>query len=73
VKDLVKLVDRVEIKANDWSLTHGRYVGFAPEEKDDDFDFEGALWDIHVELGDLNSETMKLAAKIKKNFEELGV
>jgi type I restriction enzyme M protein len=31
---LVKLVDRAEIEANDWSLTPGRYVGVAPEEED---------------------------------------
>jgi len=73
VKGLVKLVDRAEIKANDWSLTPGRYVGVAPEEVDEDFDFEEALRDIHVELEDLNAEAIKLAATIKKNFEELGV
>ena len=30
-------------------------------------------WDIHVEMEDLNAETAKLAASIKKNFEELSV
>jgi len=73
VPGLVKLVDRAEIEANDWSLTPGRYVGVAPEEEDEDFDFEEALREIHVELEDLNAEAVKLAAKIKKNFEELGV
>ena len=73
VEGLVKLVDRAEIEANDWSLTPGRYVGVAPEEVDEDFDFEEALRDIHVELEDLNAEAVKLAATIKKNFEELGV
>ena len=73
VEGLVKLVDRAEIKVNDWSLTPGRYVGVAPEEVDEDFDFEEALRDIHVELEDLNTEAMQLAATIKKNFEELGV
>ena len=73
VEGLVKLVDRAEIEANDWSLTPGRYVGVAPEEEDDGFDFEEALREIHVELEDLNAEAVKLAAKIKKNFEELGV
>ncbi len=70
---LVMLVDRAEIEANDWSLTPGRYVGVAPEEVDEDFDFEEALRGIHVELEDLNSEAATLAATIKKNFEELGV
>ncbi len=73
VEGLVKLVDIKEIEANDWSLTPGRYVGVAPEEEDDDFDFEEALREIHVELEDLNAEAVKLAATIKRNFEELGV
>lgn len=72
VEGLVKLVDRAEIQANDWSLTPGRYVGVAPEEEDEDFDFEEALRDIHVELEDLNAEAVQLAATIKRNFEELG-
>lgn len=73
VEGLVKLVDRAGIEANDWSLTPGRYVGVAPEEEDENFDFEEALRDIHVELEDLNAEAVQLAATIKKNFEELGV
>ncbi len=73
VEGLVKLVDRAEIEANDWSLTPGRYVGVAPEEEDEDFDFEEALREIHVELEDLNAEAVQLAGIIKKNFEELGV
>ena len=73
VEGLVKLVTRKEIEANDWSLTPGRYVGVAPEEPDEDFDFEEALRNIHVELEDLNAEAGQLAASIKKNFEELGI
>lgn len=73
VKGLVKLVDRTQIEANDWSLTPGRYVGVAPEDEDDNFDFEETLRDIHVELENLNAEAIKLAATIKKNFEELGI
>ena len=72
VDGLVKLVDRAEIEANDWSLTPGRYVGVAPEEADEDFDFKQALREIHVELDSLNTEAVSLAATIKKNFEELG-
>jgi type I restriction enzyme M protein len=72
VVGLVKLVDRAEIEANDWSLTPGRYVGVAPEEEDEDFDFEETLREIHVELEDLNAVAVTLAATIKKNFEELG-
>ena len=73
VEGLVKLVDRAEIEANDWSLTPGRYVGVAPEEEDEDFDFKEALREIHLELEDLNEEAAMLAQRIKKNFEELGV
>ena len=73
VAGLVRLVDRTEIEANDWSLTPGRYVGVAPEEEDENFDFEEALREIHVELEDLNTEAVRLAATIKKNFEELGI
>jgi type I restriction enzyme M protein len=72
VSGLVKLVDRKEIEAADWSLTPGRYVGVAPPEEDGDFDFEQTLRDIHTELTDLNKESAELAAKIQENFEELG-
>ena len=73
VEGLVRLVDRAEIEANDWSLTPGRYVGVAPEEEDEDFDFEETLREIHAELEDLNAEAVHLAARIRKNFEELGI
>jgi type I restriction enzyme M protein len=72
VPGLVRLVNRKEIEAADWVLTPGRYVGVAPAEVDEDFDFEQALTDIHVELADLNQEAFALAKKIQKNFEELG-
>jgi type I restriction enzyme M protein len=71
VPGLVKLVDRKDIEAADWSLTPGRYVGVAPPEVDEDFDFEQTLSDIHVELADLNQEAAALAKTIQKNFEEL--
>ena len=71
VEGLVKLVDRTELEANDWSLTPGRYVGVAPEEEDEDFDFEEALRDIHIEIEGLNAEATELAAKISRNFGEL--
>jgi type I restriction enzyme M protein len=72
VPGLVKLVNRDELATNDWTLTPGRYVGVAPEEVDEDFDFEAAIKDIHIELQGLNSEAGELAAKIARNFEELG-
>lgn len=73
VEGLVKLVDHAELEENDWSLTPGRYVGVTPEEEDEDFDFEEALRDIHIELVGLNAEASELAAQIQRNFEELGV
>jgi type I restriction enzyme M protein len=73
VAGLVRLVTIDEIAANDWSLTPGRYVGVAPEEVDEAFDFEETMREIHVELEDLNREAITLAATIKRNFEELGI
>ena len=72
VEGLVKLVDRKEIKAHDWSLSPGRYVGVTPEEVDEEFDFEETLRSIHIDLKGLNEEAAKLAAEIARNFKELG-
>ena len=72
VVGLIKLVDRAEIEANDWSLTPGRYVGVAPEEEGEDFDFGEAMRAIHAELDDLDAEAATLAATIRKNFEGWG-
>jgi type I restriction enzyme M protein len=71
VPGLVKVVTRADIEVADWSLTPGRYVGVAPPEVDDDFDFEQALQNIHIELADLDKESAELAAVIRTNFEEL--
>ena len=73
VEGLVKLVDRREIEENDWSLTPGRYVGVAPIEEDEDFDFEETLRSIHIDLKVLNENAAKLAARIARNFEGLGM
>lgn len=71
VEGLVKLVSRDDLEANDWSLTPGRYVGVAPEVEDEEFVFEEALRDIHIEIDGLNAEAAQLAATISKNFGEL--
>jgi type I restriction enzyme M protein len=71
VEGLVKLINWDELEANDWSLTPSRYVGVAPEEEEEDFDFEEALRDIHIEIEDLNAEAVELAVKISKNIKEL--
>ena len=73
VEGLVKLVDRAELKENDWSLTPGRYVGVAPEEIDEDFDFEETRRTIHAELEGLNEEAAELAKKISENFKGLEI
>ena len=72
VEGLVKLVDRAEIEAHDWSLTPGRCVGVAPQKEDEGFDFEEALRSIHIDLRGLNEEAVALAARIARNFENLG-
>lgn len=73
VPGLVKLIERTDIENADWSLTPGRYVGVAPPEPDEDFDFEQTMRDIHTEVADLNREAVELAMRIEKNFEELEV
>ena len=73
VEGLVKLADRAEIEANDWSLTPGRYVGVAPEEEDEDFDFGETMRRIHAELEELDAQAAVLAKTIRTNFEKLGI
>jgi len=73
VPGLVRVVTPKEISDADWSLTPGRYVGVAPAEVDDDFDFEQAITDIHAELADLDKEATALAGKIQENLAGLGV
>jgi len=72
VPGLCKAVTKDEIEKSDWSLTPGRYVEVAPQEVDDDFDFEQAIGDIHAELADLNTEAASLAEKIQLNLKDLG-
>jgi len=73
VEGLVKLVDKTDLKENDWSLTPGRYVGVAPEEEDPDFDFGDAMNTIHEELKELNTQARDFAKKISENFKKLGI
>lgn len=72
VEGLVKLVSTEAIEANDWSLTPGRYVGVAPDEPDEDFDFEEALRLIHQELAELDETSQQLSRAIRSNLMELG-
>ena len=66
-------MDSSELEKNNWSLTPGLYVGVAPEEEDEGFDFEETLRNIHIELEDLDTDASRLAAEIKKNFKGLGI
>jgi len=73
VEGLVKLIDKKDLKENDWSLTPGRYVGVAPDEVDPDFDFGEAMHTIHAELDELNLQAAKLARNISENFRDLKI
>lgn len=73
VEGLVKLVDKKDLKAGDWSLTPGRYVGVAPEEEDPDFDFTETMRAIHSELEALNAQAVELSKSISENFKKLGI
>ncbi|WP_283593110.1 N-6 DNA methylase [Paraclostridium bifermentans] len=70
VEGLCKVVDIDEVEDNDWSLTPGRYVGVA-KVVDEDFDFEGRLKEIQIELDGLNEDAFELANIISKNMEDL--
>lgn len=73
VEGLVKLVNRKEIEKNDWSLTPGRYVGVAPLPPEDEDEIAKQLSEIHIELKDLNQESIGLAKQIQENFEEFSL
>ncbi len=73
VPGLCRAVSIADIEAADWTLTPGRYVGVAPPEVDEDFDFEQTMRDIHLELADLNREAAVLAARIQENLDGLGI
>ena len=70
VEGLVRAVTIDEIAANDWSLTPGRYVG-VEEVEEEDGDIDERLNAIHEEIAALDAESVKLAKRIAKNFEEL--
>jgi type I restriction enzyme M protein len=72
VPGLCKVVSRKDIEDAGWSLTPGRYVGVAPPEVDESFDFEQAIRDLRVELAELDAEASGLAARIQANLGELG-
>ncbi|MCK6422559.1 MAG: type I restriction-modification system subunit M [Aquabacterium sp.] len=71
VTGLCKVVTRGEIEDADWSLTPGRYVGVAPVEEDEAFDFEAAVTEVRSELSELNQAAAVLADRIDQSMAEL--
>jgi len=72
VEGLCKVVSQKEIKAKDWSLSPGRYVG-VDAVADDDFDYEERLKEIHIELEGLNEEAERLSQTIMQNYKEFSI
>ena len=72
VQGLCKVVSKVEIAENDYSLTPGRYVG-VEDQLDEDFDYKSAMAKVKEELEDLNTEANTLAQQIQSNLDELGL
>lgn len=70
IEGLCKVVSIEVVRANDWSLTPGRYVGVAME-MDDDFDYQARLLEIQSELDVLNAEANDLSKTIAANLKQL--
>jgi type I restriction enzyme M protein len=70
VPGLCRVVSRAEIKAQDWSLNPGRYVGLAPGRAHNDEEFRTKLEALQEELEELNVEAAQLHAKIAQNVAE---
>ena len=71
VKGFCKSATLDEIKANDYVLTPGRYVGVAETHEDDEA-FSAKMARLTAELTEQMTESAKLDAKIKENFAKLG-
>jgi len=65
VDGLCKIVSLKTIEENEWSLTPGRYVGYAAN-LEEGFDYSTRLTQIHTELSDLNDEASTLMLRILK-------
>jgi type I restriction enzyme M protein len=71
VPGLCKIASRDQIKAQDWSLNPGRYVGVAPGQAHDDEEFKEKLEALQEELEVLNAEAAQLQTRIAQNVAEL--
>lgn len=70
VEGLCKIVTLDEVRANDYSLTPGRYVGVTLT-ADDGTDYKTRLAEIQAELDTLNAEAQELSAVISDNLKGL--
>lgn len=70
IKGFCKSATLDEIKANDYVLTPGRYVGVA-ETQEDDETFSAKMARLTAELTEQMTESAKLDAKIKENLEKV--
>ena len=71
VKGFCKSATLDEIKANDYVLTPGRYVGVAETHEDDEA-FSAKMARLTAELTEQMTESAKLDAKIKENLAKIG-
>lgn len=70
IEGLCRIVPIDELKANDYSLTPGRYVGVS-QSTDEGFDYKTRMTEIQTEFGSLNTEAIGLAALIENNLKQL--
>jgi type I restriction enzyme M protein len=68
---LCKVAMREEIKAQDWSLNPGRYVGAAPGVAHNDEEFKQKLEALQEEIEVLNAEAERLQERVAENVAEL--
>ena len=71
IPGLCKVATREEVKAQDWSLNPGRYVGVTPGQVHDDAEFKEKLEALQEELETLNASATQLQACIAENLVEL--
>jgi type I restriction enzyme M protein len=71
VPGLCKVAPREEVKAQDWSLSPGRYVGVALGQAHDTEEFKEKLEALQEELEGLNTEATALQVRIAQNVAEL--
>jgi type I restriction enzyme M protein len=68
VPGLCRGVNRAEIEAADWSLAPGRYVGVAPIDEDDRFDFQQTMGEIRLALQALDEQAEDLAKTVQASL-----